>query len=394
MFFLLLFGGCGGSSQTNTTPAAGLGTPPPASQINSYFGTEGNIWSVNLDHSNNQITGKNVTNGILLAGSAAGTFSPSGGYLKIALSPNGTPPNLVGQVGGFALDITGRGALLRFGNESNPLMPLVTTVSCITLGGTVTYQYVTLPSPTWSVGTDTAYGSFQASTSGPNWTVDNVNQLTLAGTTPATPGSGVPPGYCAQSTLGYAVTAASDSTNPPTATVTLGFGPSGFVLEDNGSQQGSPQGVVPSNALGAGVGAVGVIQASSPVSTSSVVGAHYLGFLYEPIAAPSVTSQVTQLVSFGCSGSSCPQPPSPTSIVGGVFPTDDPTLQAAQNISIDLGPQDPQNNGLYSSAQVTISGVSFPAVAIVGNPEGKYAIFLIAQDTLNVSPLAIYLFQQ
>jgi hypothetical protein len=33
-------------------------------------------------------------------------------------------------------------------------------------------------------------------------------------------------------------------------------------------------------------------------------------------------------------------------------------------------------------------------VAIVGNPESKYAIFLIAQDTLNVSPFALYLFQQ
>ena len=202
------------------------------------------------------------------------------------------------------------------------------------------------------------------------------------------------PQDCAQSTLGFAVTAASNSTNPPIATVTMGFGPSGFFLEDNGSQQGSPQGVVPSNALGAGVGAIGIVQPSSPVSTSSVVGARYLGFFYEPIPAPSTTSQVTQLVSFGCSGSSCANPPSPTSIVGGVFPNDDPTQQPAQNISINLGPQDPQNNGLYPSAQVTISGVSLPAVAIVGNPENKYAILLIAQDTLNVSPVAIYLFQQ
>jgi len=35
-----------------------------------------------------------------------------------------------------------------------------------------------------------------------------------------------------------------------------------------------------------------------------------------------------------------------------------------------------------------------PAVAVAGNPEGNFAIFVIAQDTVNDSPLAISLFQQ
>jgi hypothetical protein len=353
------------------------------------------MWSVNIDHSNSQVTGKNLTtNGILLSGFAAGTFVPVNNFLNITLSPNGTPPNLVGQIGGFALDIAGRAALLRLGNVSNPVIPLVSTGTCLTIGGTVTYQYVTLPSASWNQQTDTAYGSFQATTNGPNWTLANVAQFTLAGMAPSNSGTGVVAGYCARSTLGFAVTAASNSTSPPVATVTMGFGPSGFFLEDNGSQQGSPQGVISSNALGAGVGAIGIIQPSSPVSTSGVIGDRYLGFFYEPIPAPSTTSQVTQVVSFGCSGTSCPIPPSPTSIVGGLFPNDDPTQQPSQNISIDLGPQDASNNGLFPSAQVTVSGTSFPAVAIVGSPEGKYAIFLIAQDTVNVSPLAIYVFQQ
>jgi len=282
LVFLSLLSGCGGNSQARNPPTQGLATPPPAGQINSYFGTDGNIWSVNIDHSNSQITGKNLTNGILLSGSAAGTFAPAGGFLNITLSANGTPPNLVGQIGGFALDLPGRAALLRLGDQTNPLIPLVSTGSCIAIGGTVTYQYVTIPSPSWDQGTETAYGSFQASTNGPNWTVANVRQFTLAGMAPSIPGTGVPPGYCAQSTLGFAVTAASNSTNPPIATVTMGFGSSGFFLEDNGAQQGSPQGVVPSNALGAGVGAIGIVQPSSPVSTSSVVGARYLGFFYEP----------------------------------------------------------------------------------------------------------------
>lgn len=197
----------------------------------------------------------------------------SGRFSRYQLSPNGTPPNLVGQIGEFALDIPGRAALLRLGNESNPLIPLASTESCITIGGTVTYQYVTVPSPSWNQQTETAYGSFQASTNGPNWTLANVTQLTPTGMAPSNPGTGVPTGYCAQSTLGFAVTAACNSMRPPAATVTKGFGPSGFFLEDNGSQQGNPEGVVASNAIGAGVGAIGIIQPSSPVSTSGVVGA-------------------------------------------------------------------------------------------------------------------------
>jgi hypothetical protein len=119
------------------------------------------------------------------------------------------------------------------------------------------------------------------------------------------------------------------------------------------------------------------------------VGAKYVGFYYEPGGAP-----VTQLASFGCSGSSCPTPPTPTATVGGVFPNDDPTQPADQNVTIDLGTQDPQNNGLYPTATVTVSGVSFPAAAVVGILETKYALFLICQDSINNVPLAIYLFQQ
>jgi hypothetical protein len=35
-----------------------------------------------------------------------------------------------------------------------------------------------------------------------------------------------------------------------------------------------------------------------------------------------------------------------------------------------------------------------PAAAVAGNPENKFAIFLIAQDIVNQSPMAIYLFQE
>ena len=149
--------------------------------------------------------------------------------------------------------------------------------------------------------------------------------------------------------------------------------------------------MVPSNALGAGVGAIGLVQPSAPLDTGNLVGSQYLGFYYEPttVAKPGVT----QLASFGCAGPNCPSPP-PAGIIGGVFATDDPTKPAGQNITITLGTQDPNNNGLYRSATVTFSGVVFPAVAIAGKLESKYALFVITQGTLNNSPLAIHLFQQ
>ena len=385
---------CGGQSKPNTATTIGSQVSTPADPINTYFGTDGDVWNVNIDHTNSQLTAKDVTNGILLVGSAAGTFTTSDGFLDISLSSNGTPPSIAGQEGGFAVDLPGQAALLRLGNPSNPIVPLVATLGCLTINDSLTYQYVTIPTPAWQPGTDIAYGRFQASTSGPNWTISDITQYTLAGAAPANPGAGLPAGYCAQSTLGFAVTAPSVSTNPPVATVTMAFDSSGFFLEDNGSQQGQPQGVVPSNSIGAGVGAIGLTRPSVPVSTSDIVQARYVGFLYEPIAAPLTTSQVTQLVSFGCMGPSCPAPVSPTSMAGGAFPNEDLTQPPTQDLLINLGPQDPQNNGRYSKAEITIAGVLFPAVAVVGDPAGKFAILLVAYDNLNNIPVSIYLFQQ
>jgi hypothetical protein len=81
------------------------------------------------------------------------------------------------------------------------------------------------------------------------------------------------------------------------------------------------------------------------------------------------------------------------------------------DFAIDLGIQDPSNNGLYPSATVwvgscyagniaggacsagNISGstYSFQAVAIAGQLNGKYAIFLIGVDS--TQPWAVYLLQ-
>jgi len=398
---MLLLAGCGGSgSQSGGSSGQGLASPSPPSQINYYLGSNGDIWTVSLDHVNSQVTGKDITkNGLSLHqpyGSAAGTFGTAGSFMKFSLNSVPIPPVMTGDpaVGGLGLDIPGRAAMVRFGDITNSVVPLIPSQSCPTISGTATYLFVTIPNPTWAVQSDVAYGTFQVSVTDQTWNFSGVSQFTLSGGSPGVAATPLPAGYCGQSTTGFSVTAASTSNdNPPVATVTMGFGPSGFFVEDNGSQQSTPPGVVPSNALGAGGGAVGMIQPSSPLNTANVLAAQYAGFVYEPVATVSTNSVVTQAVSFGCAGTSCPVPPNSTSIVGGTFPGDDPAQPAKTNVVIDLGAQD-ATNGLYPQARVTYSGVTFPAVAIVGNPEGKFVIYALAQDTARDLPAALYLFQQ
>ncbi len=398
---LLLFSGCGGSGSSSNTQS-GLGPPPAPSQINAYIGTTGDLWSTSINHTANQVNGEDRTlYGVQLSGQVIGSFQSTSGFLDLSLTT--VPNDLTSQTIGFALETSGRAAVIRYGDIFQPVVPLAPANACATINGTVTYEYVTVPGgaspPSWLPNRDTSYGTFQVTTDGTTWNISNITQFTLSGSATANPGTGMPTAFCGIGLAGYAVTAASDQMNPPVATATMGFGPTGFFLEDNGSAQATPVGVVPSNALGAGVGAIGVVQPSAALNTSDVVATQYLGFYYEPGIQGG--GAVTQLASFGCSGSTCPSPSTPTAIIGGVFPNtggsspvDEPNLPPAQDVTIDLGTQDPTNPGLYPSASVTISGVTFPAAAVVGSLENKYAIFVIAQDSISNTPLAIYLFQQ
>jgi hypothetical protein len=141
--------------------------------------------------------------------------------------------------------------------------------------------------------------------------------------------------------------------------------------------------------------------------TANVVAGKYLGFMVTPFA-----SIHTQPIGFGqiVAGTG-------TSLTGGTWPNDDLTqLQNADTV-INFGTQDSQNNGLYPLATITYpdptyacstAGTSygaqpgydangfpictFPAVAVLGNPENKFVIFLSAGGL--ESPVSIYLFQQ
>ena len=86
-------------------------------------------------------------------------------------------------------------------------------------------------------------------------------------------------------------------------------------------------------------------------------------------------------------------------MTGGGYKADDVTQTPATNITIDLGAQDAQN-GLYKSVTVTVPDTYgdcvqqtyggkdvngnptciFHGEAVIGNPNGKYAIFITVAD--------------
>jgi hypothetical protein len=289
---------------------------------------------------------------------------------------------------------------------------------------------------TWNPTTDTAYGSVDiVVSSGNTVTFQNIDQHTLpsvGGTRrPTQQSASSVMSACGSTTLGnvtgipgqYVVTdpgTINGASGPPQAAV--GIGSTGLLVEDNGSRAfgllaGTSPGIHYENVLGAGTGAVGLPKPSSALDTSSVVGAQYLGFIYAAGASSPAVTWSSHLASFGFSSLPSPKCASfaaqtgtlSNGIYGGDFPQnngqDNPSASTDGfgncDFAIDLGTQIASNNSLYSQATVWIGGdyagnlthttYSFSAVAIAGQLNGKYAIFLIGVDSNQ--PWAIYLLQ-
>jgi hypothetical protein len=401
---VLLGASCGGSSKALPAPQ-GLPALTIAGPSNSYLGTQSPVeqWQVSVDHTSNSFSAADLTNSS--GGTVLGSIVNQIGFLGLAQT-NVSPPF---QPFGFALEIPGRALLLRPGINTAPLAALVPG-SCLNIDGNVTFQFVTLPGTNWQVATDTAYGKVQASANGSAWNFSNFTQFTLGNSSQI--GATLTTGACATNATGGLVTIPP---NPPSnVPATLGVGPSGFLVANQ----------FLSTASGIPSGAAGVIQPSTSVSTSSVVGSNYLGFIYEPNVTASPTScsadclAPTQMAAFSGSLTTCQTLPSSSGMCGGAFFNDSLTnvKQSSTDTTIELGSEDPGNFGLYKSATVTIpdpagsSGActppavvgtdsqnsptcTLPAIAVVGDAENRFAIFMIAQDKVNNSPLVIILFQ-
>jgi hypothetical protein len=339
------------------------------------------------------------------------------------------------QTASWAVQIPGQAALaaVQATNANGTVTtfaPLVPTQSCPSFKSSQSFQFVTIPRTStnggWNPATETAYGSVSVSTSGAAVQFSNISQYTLPAANGGTPGAPASPAsspastVCSQTFFGQTMSipesvtvenpgGASQSSSP---SATIAISPAGFLLEDSGSLEGSSP---YENVLGAGYGAIGFETSSSAINTSTVVAAQYQGILYgahDGSTAGAGGPGFRLIGSFGFSNlaASCPTLPAPstsTIIYGGEFPDNNPSAGASGNcdLAIDLGAQGSGGNGLYPAATVYVSAsfpynglgtpYSFPAVAIAGQINGKYAIFLIGMDTAGSpsQPWGIYLFQ-
>lgn len=339
------------------------------------------------------------------------------------------------QTASWAVQIPGQAALAAVqATNANGIVtsfaPLVPTQSCPSFKSAQSFEFVTIPRTStnggWNPATETAYGSVSISTGNAGVQFSNISQYTLPATNGGTPGAPANPAsspastVCSQTFFGQTMSipevvtvqnpGGDSQSSSPSATIAIS--PAGFLLEDSGSLEGpSPY----ENVLGAGYGAIGLETPSSALSTSTVVAAQYQGILYGAHDGSTASADgpgFRLMGSFGYSNlaAACPTLPAPstsTILYGGEFTNNNPSANASGNcdLAIDLGAQDTASNGLYPAATVYVSAsfpynglgtaYSFPAVAIAGQIDGKYAIFLIGMDTAGSpsQPWGIYLLQ-
>jgi hypothetical protein len=325
-----------------------------------------------------------------------------------------------------------------------PFVPIVPAVACPAFKSATAYQFVALPAyngadetglnggiQNWNPLTDTAYGQVSIASSGSTVTFSKISQFTVAGTQvkdyPDIPGDPAAvtsiQGACSSTFYGNTISVPGQVIiNNPGVGETIenpaivGIGPSGLLLENDGQTSN-----LVSNAqfagyqpfLGSGTGALGLPQPSAQIGVSDLQQAQFVGTIYG--GGSSRSNWTSLLASFGFPGapSGCPAGTFQAPMIGGDFPSNDPAQSPANTASgfgncdvvIDLGKQDSANNGLFPQATVYLganfagntSGAtySFPATAIAGQLNGKYAVFLVGMDTVGTPNQAwgIYLFQ-
>jgi hypothetical protein len=434
---LLLTASCGETAKTVVSPAAG--------QVNTYFGGPFNVTGSSVaqpsaaafDHSANQIavSSQLVSNDKQVPVDIVdGTFtSADTGFLAVTESfarnsvgnPSAQNPALTGA---WAVEIPGAGALANFlslhspGPISAAPIAMAQNTACPNLTAS-SFLYVTVPNA--AMLTDMVdYGMVQISSLGS--AVTFATQPFLVGPNPQT--TSTVTGGCSQTALGV-VTAYPLNTygfSGPLPEL-ISIGSSGLLVSNFDPALGGL------GAFGGGTGVIGVAEPSSALSVNSVISAQYNGFIFSPsnpikqdngyditvlasafgnhtAASQACSTLQATLAANNGQGGTVPVLPSPNSVYGGEFLTvsatgtvNDPTgASGSENcdVVIDLGTQDPNNNGLFPNATVFIGSnfppfstskpwtcggggvcaVSFPAAAIVGQVQEHYVIFVAASD--------------
>lgn len=422
---------CGSNKTTLVVPdptaPVGLPTPATPGPVNTYYGAQSpGVWTLTLNNTSGAFNYQPVT---FPAPATSGAIQASGGFSSLGAA-------------GLVYEALGQAAVLRPGDSATSPVFAVPQTQCYAVTGRLRFQYIPMfPAEEDSGSPDAAhgapflgYGSIVASTdsTGKSWQFQNLQGGTW------TPGEGTSgtfvsgpdafTGTC-NSTSGQAsISVAGDSQldtlwTPDGAAITsttqsnLWIGPTGFFVAD----QTDPTQPAPT-----GASIAGIAEPATPLSTSAVLEGKYLGILYEAAntanygnSAP-VTAAFTAPVGFGqvVAGTG-------SIMTGGVFPNDDVTGTPNSDTQIKLGAQDATLNGLYISVSITVpdpaqncanfvlfslSGIvsssvdangypscTFPGVAIAGNPNGKYAIFVNSYNwavRYGGAPMQLYLFQQ
>ena len=379
LIFSLTLAGCSGAS----APNAGLPARSSVGAANTYTGklgtspsqTDTQLWSVAIDHEQNTYSYSAPAATVNSAVSAKGTFSEVNGFLLL-LDKNGY------QLG-YGIEVPGQMTILRPGNSSTQPIFSIQQSSCFPIiGNDLKFQFVLVPGSTTQG--QAAFGKVYAGTnsSGTLWTFDGqaLYQAPGASTLINAYIPGYPTSYSGVCNSSPSATSiqVSDSQSYTVPTQYM-VNSSGFFLEDQ-NFNGSPQ----FSSLNLGdIPSIGVAEPSAPVVTATMASATYRGFLF----AANNGSYLTQPVGFGGVTSK-------SSISGGTFPSEDVTQPPNTNMIINFGQQDTLNNGLYYLAKFTLpigpsescsapstdpngnTICTYSAAAIVGNPGGKYVIFL------------------
>ena len=420
--------GCGSSSKPVTVvpdPSIATGLPAPAAPgpVNTYVGGQSpGTWNLTLDNTKNAFSYQPLTYPSSPNQPITGNLQSDGGFSSL------------GQAG-LVYEVPGRAAILRPG--SNAMSPVfsVPQPECYAIIGKVRFQYIAMFAGTLGSGPDISqntapvlgYGSIVAGTdtTGKVWHFENLQGNVVSGPASFSGTCSAANSQAAVSLTGPTVLnnfwSSSNypvQTTTPTTQSNIWIGPSGFFVADQSD---------PAQALVTGGSVAGMAEPSSALSTSDVASRQYLGFLYEaPTSAnyPNypATAALTAPVGFGqiVAGSGA-------TMTGGVFPNDNTSGTPNTDIQINLGKEDPTSNGLYTSVSITVldpaqncanfNGASFgfpihatpgvnaqgyitctfPGVAVAGNPDGNYAIFVNTYNwaaTFGGAPMEIFLFQQ
>jgi hypothetical protein len=381
---------------------------------------------------------------------AGTTASLARGLLSLAVGYdwNSTSPIVYNppQTGSWAIELPNQaGGMIDINGQ--PFAPVVPATSCPDFSTPQTYQFLTLPASLliggagtlpyiWDPTQETVFGSVDISGTGSTITFNNIQQYALPSAPGGAPGATATSvtspqtGACASTYYGDTTVVPANLTvtdpgpNSPSPPVALvGIGPTGLLVESNAANGQATAAPYYVNLLGAGTGAIGLPKPSSALSTSALVGAQYLGFFYGSGDGNNDWSTYVASLGFAAPPAACKTVAIQTStmIYGGDFPGNNPGGSGVQSnggfgncdIAIDLGSQDPNNNGLYPAATVYLgtfaaenglcgsyaigpcANYSFPAVAIAGQLGTKYAIFLLGVDTVGLpnQALGIYLLQ-